>query len=75
MTDNIDMVFTHNGGIAEGAAAALKESGRKDDVFLVSIGGRDSEKENIQAGLQDSTVVYPLTANEHILAAAKVCAG
>ena len=72
---DVDMVFTHNGGMAEGAAVALAESGRKSDIFLVSIDGRDSELENIQAGSQDSTAMYPLTANEHILAAAKVCAG
>lgn len=72
---DVDLIYTQSGGMAEGAALALEEAGRADEIHLVSVDGRDSEMENIQAGLQDSTVMYPLTAKEHVTAAAKLCAG
>jgi ribose transport system substrate-binding protein len=71
----IDLVYTHNDSMSLGAIQAIKEAGREDEITVVGIDGQAPALEAIEAGDYEATVVYPLTVNEHMLAAAKLCAG
>ncbi len=71
----IDAIFTHDDEMALGALQAIEEAGREDEIFIQGIDGMQEALEAIQAGRYDGTVVYPITAPEHLVAAAKACAG
>ncbi|MEA2401675.1 MAG: ribose transport system substrate-binding protein [Thermoleophilaceae bacterium] len=71
----IDAVFTHNDEMSLGAIQAIKEAGRQDEIKVVGVDGQQSALRAIEAGQYAATVVYPLPVPEHILAAAKLCAG
>jgi ribose transport system substrate-binding protein len=71
----IDAVFAHNDEMALGAIQAIREAGREDEIKVVGIDGQESALRLVKAGRYAGTVVYPLPVPEHILAAAKVCAG
>lgn len=71
----IDAVFTHNDEMSLGAIQAIKEAGRTDEIKVVGIDGQASALRLVKAGQYAGTVVYPLPVPEHILAAAKLCAG
>lgn len=71
----IDAVYTHNDEMSLGAIQAIKEAGRSGEIKVVGIDGQESALRLIKAGQYAGTVVYPLPVPEHILAAAKLCAG
>jgi ribose transport system substrate-binding protein len=71
----IEVVFAHNDEMAIGAIQAIREAGRQDEIKVVGIDGQESALRMVKAGQYAGTVVYPLPVPEHILAAAKVCAG
>lgn len=71
----IDAVFTHNDEMSLGAIQAIREAGRADEIKVVGIDGQQSALDLIKADRYAGTVVYPLPVPEHILAAAKACAG
>jgi ribose transport system substrate-binding protein len=71
----IDAVFTHNDEMSLGAIQAIREAGRQDEIKVVGVDGQESALRAIEAGQYAATVVYPLPVPEHILAAAKLCAG
>jgi ribose transport system substrate-binding protein len=71
----IDVVFAHNDEMALGAIQAIREAGRDKEIKVVGIDGQESALRLVKAGRYAGTVVYPLPVPEHILAAAKACAG
>jgi ribose transport system substrate-binding protein len=71
----IDLVYTHNDSMSLGAIQAIKEAGRQDEIKIVGIDGQEPALKAVEAGDYDATVVYPLTVDEHMIAAAKLCAG
>jgi len=71
----IDAVFTHNDEMSLGAIQAIKEAGRLDEILVIGIDGQESALDAIEAGEYAGSVVYPITAREHLIAAAKACAG
>jgi ribose transport system substrate-binding protein len=71
----IDAVFAHNDEMAIGAIQAIREAGRQDQIKVVGIDGQESALRLVKAGQYAGTAVYPLPVPEHILAAAKACAG
>jgi ribose transport system substrate-binding protein len=71
----VDAIFAHNDEMALGAIQAIREAGRADEIKVVGIDGQESALRLVEAGRYAGTVVYPLPVPEHILAAAKVCAG
>jgi ribose transport system substrate-binding protein len=71
----INAVFAHNDEMSIGAIQAIREAGRSDEIKVVGIDGQESALRLIKAGRYTGTVVYPLPVPEHILAAAKLCAG
>lgn len=71
----IDAVFTHNDEMSLGAIQAIAEAGRDDEIAVVGIDGQESALDAIEDGSYAATVVYPIPVPEHIIAAAKLCAG
>jgi ribose transport system substrate-binding protein len=71
----IDAVYTHNDEMSLGAIQAIREAGRDKEIKVVGIDGQESALRLIKSGRYAATVVYPLPVPEHILAAAKLCAG
>lgn len=71
----IDAIFTHDDEMALGALQAIEEAGREDEIVIQGIDGMQEALEAIDAGRYDGTVVYPITAPDHVVAAAKACAG
>jgi ribose transport system substrate-binding protein len=71
----IDAVYTHNDEMSLGAIQAIREAGRDSEIKVVGIDGQESALRLIKSGRYAATVVYPLPVPEHILAAAKLCAG
>ena len=71
----IDAVFTHNDEMSLGAIQAIREANRSSEIKVVGIDGQESALRQVKAGQYAGTVVYPLPVPEHILAAAKLCAG
>jgi ribose transport system substrate-binding protein len=71
----IDVVYTHNDEMSLGAIQAIREAGRDGEIKVVGIDGQESALRLIKSGKYAATVVYPLPVPEHILAAAKLCAG
>ncbi|MEZ5257377.1 MAG: substrate-binding domain-containing protein [Ilumatobacteraceae bacterium] len=71
----IDAVFAHNDEMALGAIQAIEEAGRADEIAVVGIDGQESALDAIENGSYAATVVYPIPVPEHIIAAAKLCAG
>jgi ribose transport system substrate-binding protein len=71
----VDVIFAHNDEMALGAIQAIREAGRADEIKVVGIDGQESALRLVKAGRYAGTVVYPLPVPEHIIAAAKVCAG
>ena len=71
----IDAVYTHNDEMSLGAIQAIKEAGRQSEIKVVGIDGEVDALKALQAGTYAGSVAYPLTYSEHMLAAAKVCAG
>lgn len=71
----IDAVFTHNDEMSLGAIQAIREAGRTEEIKVVGVDGQGSALRAIEAGQYAGTVVYPLPVPEHVLAAAKLCAG
>lgn len=71
----IDAVFAHNDEMALGAIQAIEESGRLDEIAVVGIDGQESALDAVEAGKYEATVVYPIPVPEHLIAAAKLCAG
>lgn len=71
----IQAVFTHNDEMSLGAIQAIKEAGRQDEIQVIGIDGQQSALEAIKAGQYSGSVVYPIDSPEHLVAAAKLCAG
>jgi len=71
----INAVFTHNDEMSLGAIQAIREAGRSNEIKVVGIDGQESALRQVKTGRYAGTVVYPLPVPEHILAAAKLCAG
>jgi ribose transport system substrate-binding protein len=71
----IDAVFTHNDEMSLGAIQAIKEAGRQGEIKVVGIDGQKSALAAIKKGDYAGSVVYPIDVPEHLIAAAKVCAG
>lgn len=72
---DIDYVFAHNDEMALGAIQAIREADRSDEIKVIGIDGQESALDAIEAGQYAATVIYPLPVPEHIVAAAKICAG
>ncbi|HEV7566711.1 MAG TPA: substrate-binding domain-containing protein, partial [Microbacteriaceae bacterium] len=71
----IDAVFTHNDEMSLGAIQAIKEAGRSGEIKVVGIDGETDGLNAIKSGAYAGTVVYPIDVPEHLIAAAKTCAG
>lgn len=71
----IDAVFAHNDEMALGAIQAIAEAGRADEIAVIGIDGQESALDAIEDGSYAATVVYPIPVPEHLIAAAKLCAG
>lgn len=71
----IDAVYTHNDEMSLGAIQAIKEAGRLSEIKVVGIDGQLSALKAIKRGEYAGSVVYPIDVPEHLIAAAKVCAG
>lgn len=71
----VDAVVAHDDEMALGALQAIEEAGRSDEILVVGIDGTQEALERIKAGEMAATVVYPVTAPDHVYAAAKACAG
>lgn len=71
----IDAVFTHNDEMSLGAIQAIREAGRLDEIKVVGIDGQLSALRAITKGDYAGSVIYPIDVPEHLIAAAKVCAG
>jgi ribose transport system substrate-binding protein len=69
----IDAVFAHNDEMAIGAIQAIKEAGREDEIAVTGVDAQASGLELVETGEYDAAAAYPLTVNEHVLAAAKLC--
>jgi len=71
----IDAVFTHNDEMSLGAIQAIEEAGRADEIAVVGIDAQESALDAVEDGSYAATVVYAIPSPEHLLAAAKLCAG
>jgi ribose transport system substrate-binding protein len=71
----ISAVFTHNDEMSLGAIQAIKEAGRSGEIKVVGIDGETDGLNAIKSGAYAGTVVYPIDVPEHLIAAAKACAG
>jgi ribose transport system substrate-binding protein len=71
----INAVFAQNDEMAIGAIQAIREAGRENQIKVIGIDGQQSALRMVKAGQYAGTVVYPLPVPEHMLAAAKACAG
>lgn len=71
----IDAAVAHDDEMALGALQAIEEAGRADEILVVGIDGTQEALERIKSGEMAATVVYPVTAPDHLYAAAKACAG
>jgi ribose transport system substrate-binding protein len=71
----INGVYTHNDQMAFGAIQAIKEAGREAEIQVFSIDGEDKALEDIENGVMQSTVGYPLVTKESVIAAAMLCSG
>lgn len=71
----IQAVFTHNDEMSLGAIQAIRAAGRQNEIKVVGIDGQKSALQAIQAGQYAGTVVYAIDVPEHLIAAAKLCAG
>ena len=71
MHDKIDLVYAMNEEMAFGAATAIREAGRQDEITIVSMNGSAVGKEMLQAGTLMGTVGWSPSENG-ILAVIKV---
>lgn len=71
----IQAVFAHNDEMSLGAIQAITEAGRLGDIKVVGIDGEIAALKSIQKGDYAGSVIYPIDVPEHLIAAAKVCAG
>lgn len=77
-TPNLDMIYCHDTTMALGAAEAVKEQGREDDVLVIGIGAVDGEsaeavKDKTLAGMVSQSSRFEGTAA--VLAARRAAEG
>lgn len=70
MHDNIDLVYAMNEEMAYGAATAIAEAGRQNEMVVVSANGSEVGKDMLKAGTLKATVGWSPSENG-ILAAIK----
>lgn len=63
----LDLIYTHNDGMALGAVAALEAAGRLDDVKVVGIDGEEAAYQAIKDGKMAATFTYHFVAPEGMM--------
>ena len=71
----LDLIYTHNDGMALGAVAALEAAGRLDDVKVVGIDGEEAAYQAIKDGTMAATFTYHFVAPEGMMYAWDVASG
>jgi ribose transport system substrate-binding protein len=63
----LDLIYTHNDGMALGAVSALEAAGRLDDVKVVGIDGEEAAYQAIKDGKMAATFTYHFVAPEGMM--------
>ena len=63
----LDLIYTHNDGMALGAVSALEAAGRLDDVKVVGIDGEEAAYQAIKDGRMAATFTYHFVAPEGMM--------
>lgn len=72
---SFQLVFAHGDQMALGAIQAIKEANRQNEIKVVGVDDSGPALAAIQAGDYAGAAAYPLTYQQHSVAAAKLCAG
>jgi ribose transport system substrate-binding protein len=72
---SFNLFFAHGDQMALAAIQAVKEAGRTKDVQVVGVDDSGPAIQAILAGDYAGAAAYPLTYQEHAVAAAKLCGG
>jgi ribose transport system substrate-binding protein len=63
----LDLIYTHNDGMALGAVSALEAAGRLDDVKVVGIDGEEAAYQAIKDGKMAATFTYHFVAPDGMM--------
>ena len=72
---SFDLLYAHGDQMALGAIQAIKEANRQSEIKVVGVDDSGPALAAIQAGDYAGAAAYPLTYQQHSVAAAKLCAG
>lgn len=72
---SFQLLYAHGDQMALGAIQAIKEANRQNEIKVVGVDDSGPALAAIQAGDYAGAAAYPLTYQQHSVAAAKLCAG